>query len=124
MRFKPGWGGGGSSSGEGKATARHVDHHRCSSSPYLASGEGQGLCAGCFGVFLKEFDRLEELWFVLDSDGVGEKGGEPLGRVVCNSYSRTYYEVDMSGGHAAVKEASGVLERLRSRLVSENQVRG
>lgn len=127
MRLKPGWG----RSDEGRW--RH-GYGRCSNSPYLASGERFGLCSGCVLVFLREFTRLEEFYFILDEadvrgelgegNGDAERHGSALGKKVCNSYSRTYFLVDVSRESAGLKVATMVLDRLKSRLVSENGVKG
>jgi hypothetical protein len=78
---------------------------------------------------LRKFEWLDELYFILDEADVqgrlGEGNGDEerrspsVGREVCTSYSRTYFEVDMSADSAGV----GILERLRSKLVSDNRMR-
>jgi hypothetical protein len=88
-----------------------------------------GFCSGCMLRFLGAFKWLDELYFILDEAGVqgelGEGNGDAerrspsVGREVYTSYSRTYFEVDMSADSAGV----GILERLRSKLVSYNRMR-
>jgi hypothetical protein len=88
-----------------------------------------GFCSGCMLRLLRKFEWLDELYFILDEADVqgrlGEGNGDEerrspsVGREVCTSYSRTYFEVDMSADSAGV----GILERLRSKLVRDNQMR-
>ena len=79
---------------------------------------------------LRKFERLNELYFILDEAGVqaglGEGNGDAEGRSpsvereVCRSYSRTYFEVDMSAESVGVKVSNRALMRLGSKLVSES----
>jgi hypothetical protein len=124
MRCKPGW----EYSTEGLSKILEGD---CLHEPHSMRLDILllGFCSGCMLRFLGAFKWLDELYFILDEAGVqgglgeaigdAERRSPSVGREVYTSYSRTYYEVDMSADSAGVV----ILERLRSKLVSDNRMR-